>query len=98
MAAMATATKLRCTDRRRSRNAGNNRGHHTSPNGEVVMGKTLENMSAMPGEKVSRKIALLPNTRQDKVLDIRRRIAKGTYEVAGRLDKAVDRVLEAITT
>ena len=62
------------------------------------MEQTLENMSATPREKVSRRIASLPDTRRNKVLDIRRRIAEGTYEIADRLDKAVDQVLEAITT
>jgi hypothetical protein len=61
------------------------------------MGQILENMNVTPREKVSRRIASLPDTRQDRVLDIRRRIAEGTYEVADRLDKAMDRVLEAIT-
>ena len=98
MATIATATKLRCTDRRRSRNTRDDWGRHTPPNGGVLLGQTLENMNATPREKVSRRIASLPDTRQDKVLDIRRRIAEGTYEVAYRLDKAVDRVLEAITT
>jgi hypothetical protein len=97
MATIATATKLRCPDRRRSRNTGDDWGRHTPPNGGVLMGQILENMNVTPREKVSRRIASLPDTRQDKVLDIRRRIAEGTYEVADRLDKAMDRVLEAIT-
>jgi anti-sigma28 factor (negative regulator of flagellin synthesis) len=62
------------------------------------MERILEKMNATPREKVLRRIASLPDTRQDKVLDIRRRIAEGTYEVADRLDKTVDRVLEALTT
>ncbi|MEN6428728.1 MAG: flagellar biosynthesis anti-sigma factor FlgM [Phycisphaerales bacterium] len=44
-----------------------------------------------------KRIASLPHTRRDKVLDIRQRIAEGTYEVADRLEVTVDRVLEAIT-
>ena len=98
MATIATATKLRCTDRRRSRNTRDDWGRHTPPHSGVLMGQTLENMNATPREKVSRRIASLPDTRRNKVLDIRRRIAEGTYEIADRLDKAVDQVLEAITT
>jgi hypothetical protein len=30
------------------------------------------------------------------VLDIRRQLTEGTYEVAGRLDRAIDRALEEI--
>jgi hypothetical protein len=43
------------------------------------------------------RIASFSPVRQDKVLDIRRRIADGTYDLAERLDKATDRVWEAIT-
>jgi anti-sigma28 factor (negative regulator of flagellin synthesis) len=98
MATIAAATKLQCTGRRRSRNAGNDRGRHASPNGGVLMEQILENMSATPREEVLRRIASLSDTQQDKVLDLRRRITEGTYEVVDRLDRAIDRVLEAITT
>jgi anti-sigma28 factor (negative regulator of flagellin synthesis) len=98
MATIAAATRLQWIDHRRSRNAGSHPGHHASPKGDVLMERILEKMNATPREKVLRRIASLPDTRQDKVLDIRRRIAEGTYEVADRLDKTVDRVLEALTT
>jgi anti-sigma28 factor (negative regulator of flagellin synthesis) len=98
MATIAAATKLQRTDRRRSRNAGNDRGRHTSPNGGVLLEQILENMNATPREEVLRRIASLSDAEQDKVLDLRRRITEGTYEVVYRLDKVVDRVLEAITT
>ncbi len=39
----------------------------------------------------------MTGTRQDKVLDIRRQIAVGTYKVGERLDGVMDRVLEALT-
>jgi anti-sigma28 factor (negative regulator of flagellin synthesis) len=97
MATIAAATKLQCADRRRSRNARNDRGRHTSPNGDVVMEQILDT-NASPRKKVLRRTGSPLDTRQDKVLNIRRRIAEGTYEVADRLDKVVDRVLEAITT
>jgi anti-sigma28 factor (negative regulator of flagellin synthesis) len=57
----------------------------------------LENMNITPPEEVLKRITSLPSNRQGKVLDIRRQIADGTYEVAGCLDRAIDRVLEAIT-
>jgi hypothetical protein len=44
-----------------------------------------------------KRIASLPPIGQGKVLDIRRQIAEGTYDVGDRLDKAMDRVLVAIT-
>jgi anti-sigma28 factor (negative regulator of flagellin synthesis) len=61
------------------------------------MEQILENMNATPREKVLRRIASLSDAQQDKVLDLRRRITEGTYEVVDRLDKVVDRVLETIT-
>jgi len=58
----------------------------------------LENMNTTPQEEALRRITSLPDIRRDKVLDIRRQLREGTYEVADRLDEAIDRVLEAITT
>jgi hypothetical protein len=49
-------------------------------------------------EEALKRIASLSPIRQSKVLDIRRHLAKGTYEVADRLDQAMDRLLEALTT
>ena len=48
-------------------------------------------------EALKKRIASLPPIRQNKVLDIRRQIADGTYEVADRLVSSVDRVLESLT-
>jgi anti-sigma28 factor (negative regulator of flagellin synthesis) len=61
------------------------------------MEQILQDLSITPQEEVRKRIAFLPRTRRDKVLDIRRQIAEGTYEVADRMDRAIDRVLEAIT-
>ena len=97
MAAIAAVTELQLTDRRRSQNARNDQGRDTSPTGDVSMKQILENMNATPQEDVLKRITSLPPIRQGKVLDIRRQITEGTYEVADRLDGAIDRVLEAIT-
>ena len=61
------------------------------------MEQILENMNTTPPEEVLKRITFLPPNRQGKVLDIRRQIAEGTYEVADRMDRAIDRVLEVIT-
>jgi anti-sigma28 factor (negative regulator of flagellin synthesis) len=97
MARIATQMELPLTDRRKPQEAGNDPGRAASPNGDVLMEQILGNMNATPQEEVLKKIAFLPRTRRDKVLDIRRQIAEGTYEVADRLDRAIDQVLEAIT-
>jgi len=98
MATIAAVTELQTTDRRRSQSAGNDQGRDTSPTGDVLMEQILENMNTTPREDVLKRITSQPHIRQGKVLDIRRQIADGTYEVADRLDRSIDRVLEAITT
>ena len=97
MAAIAAVTELQLTDRRRSQNARNDQGRDTSPAGDVLMEQILENMNTMPQEDVLKRITSLPPIRQGKVLDIRRQIADGTYDVADGLDTAMDRILEMLT-
>lgn len=46
-------------------------------------------MDTTSQEEVLKKIAPLAGIRRHKVLDIRRRIAGGTYDVADRLDGVV---------
>jgi len=98
MARIAALMELRPTDRRRPQDARYDQGCDTSPKGDVVMEHILENMNTTPQEEALRRITSLPDIRRDKVLDIRRQLREGTYEVADRLDEAIDRVLEAITT
>ena len=98
MARIAAVMELQLTDRRRSRNARNDQGRDTPPNGDVLMERILENMNSTPQEELLKRITSLHDIRRDKVLDIRRQLTEGTYEVADLLDGAIDRVLEAITT
>ena len=97
MATIAAVTELQTTDRRRSQHARNDQGRDTSPTGDVLMEQILENMNTTPQEDVLKRITSLPPIRQGKVLDIRRQIADGTYDVADRLDAAMDRILETLT-
>jgi anti-sigma28 factor (negative regulator of flagellin synthesis) len=97
MARIATLMELPLTDRRKPLEAGNDQGRNASPNGDALTEQILGDTNTTPQEEVLKRIASLPRTRRDKVLDIRRQIAEGTYEVADRLDKAIDRVLETIT-
>lgn len=97
MTTIATVVELQLADRRESRETSNDQGRDTPPDGNVLMEQILGNMNATPREEVLKRIAFLPDIRRGKVLDTRRQITKGTYEVASRLDKAIDRVLEAIT-
>ena len=97
MARTAALMELRPTDRRRPRDARNDQGRDTSPDGDVLMEHILENMKITPPEEVLKRITSLPPNRRRKVLDIRRQLTDGTYQVATRLDTVIDRVLEAIT-
>jgi len=97
MARIAVVMELRSTDRRRPQDARCDQGRGPSPDGDVVMEHILENLNTMPQEEVLKRITSFPPNRQGKVLDIRRQIGDGTYEVADRLDAVLDRVLEAIT-
>jgi anti-sigma28 factor (negative regulator of flagellin synthesis) len=96
MARIAAQMELRSTDHRKPQDAGYDQGCDTAPDGNVLMQPILENMNTTPPEEVLKRITSLPN-RQGKVLDIRRQIADGTYEVADRLDLVIDRILEALT-
>jgi hypothetical protein len=97
MARIAAVMELLPTDHRRSQDVRNDPGCDASPNGDTLMEGILENMNTTPQEELLKRIASLPDIRRSKVLSIRRHIADGTYEVADRLNRAIDRVLEAIT-
>jgi anti-sigma28 factor (negative regulator of flagellin synthesis) len=95
MAEVQALSRLPSVDRRRPLDTRNDREQDASPNGEALI---LANRNTTSQEEALQRIASLPPLRQGKVLDIRRQIAQGTYEVANRLDKAMDRVLEALTS
>lgn len=97
MAEMAAVMELHPTVRRRSQDAKNDQRPDASPHGDVLMERILENLNVTPQEEVFKRIASLPDIRRGKVLSIRRHITGGTYKVTDRLDRAIDRMLEAIT-
>ena len=94
MARIAAVLELQPADPRKSQEARNDQGRPTPPDGDGLMEQILEDLNATPPEEVLQRIASLPHIRRDKVLTIRRQITEGTYEVAGRLDRVIDRVLE----
>ena len=65
---------------------------------DLVMEQILENVNSTPIGHVLKKIASLPEVRRDKVLDVRQRLTKGQYDLGERLDIALDKVLEDLTT
>ncbi len=73
-------------------------GRNLPADEDLLMEEILDNISTTPLGQVLKKIASLPEVRRDKVLEIRRRLTKGQYDLGERLDIALDRVLEDLTT
>ena len=73
-------------------------GRNLSTNEDLLMEEILDSISTTPLGQVLKKIASLPEVRRDKVLDIRGRLTKGQYDLNERLDIALDKVLEDLTT
>ncbi len=65
---------------------------------DMVMEQILENIHNTPLGQVLKRIASLPGGRQEKVLHLRRQITEGRYDLGRRLDRALDKVLEDLTT
>jgi len=61
---------------------------------DLIMEQILENINATPIGKVLKKIASLPEVRKEKILDVRRQLTEGKYDLNKRLDVALDKVLE----
>jgi negative regulator of flagellin synthesis FlgM len=64
---------------------------------DLLMEQILENVNNTPMGQVLKKIALLPEVRRDKVLNVRRQITEGSYNLGERLEVAIDKVLEDLT-
>lgn len=64
----------------------------------MVMEQILENIHKTPIGQVLKKIASLPEVRRNKVLDVRRRLTEGRYDLNERLDFALEKVLEDLVT
>jgi hypothetical protein len=64
---------------------------------DLVMEQILDNINTTPIGQVLRKIASLPEVRREKVLDVRRQLTEGKYDLDERLDVALDKVLEYLT-
>jgi hypothetical protein len=64
---------------------------------DSVMEQILDNIQSTPLGVVLKRIASLPEVRQQKVLRVRRQITQGRYDVTERLDLALEKVLEDLT-
>jgi hypothetical protein len=76
----------------------NAEGGSPTPDKDLMMEQILENMHTTPIGQVLRKIASLPEVRREKVLDVRRQLTEGRYDLNERLEIAIDKVLEEFIT
>jgi negative regulator of flagellin synthesis FlgM len=63
-----------------------------------MMEQILKNITTTPIGQVLKKIASLPEVRQEKILNLRRQLTEGKYNLNERLDVVIDKVLEELTT
>ena len=63
-----------------------------------LMEQILDNINSTPIGQVLKRIASLPEVRREKILDVRQQLNKGSYSLSERLDCALDKVLEDLTT
>ena len=61
---------------------------------DLFMEQVLENINTTPIGKVLKRIASLPEMRRKKILNVRKRLSTGHYELNERLDVALDKALE----
>lgn len=64
---------------------------------DLLMEQILENINTTPIGQVLKKIASLPEVRREKVLNVRRQLTNGRYDLGERLDFVLDKVLEDLT-
>ena len=67
-------------------------------NEDLIMEQILENINNTPIGQELKRIASLREVRKEKVLDVRRQLTEGKYDLNERLDVALDKVLEDLTT
>ena len=64
-----------------------------APDKDLVMEQILENLNTTPIGQVLKRIASLPENRKEKILNVRRQITEGNYELNEHLDIALEKVL-----
>ena len=75
----------------------NSSGKTSAVEADLLMEEILENLNTTPMGKVLKRIASLPEVRKDKVLNVRRQLTDGKYELNERLNIVLDKVLEDLT-
>ena len=65
-----------------------------APNEDLLMEQILENINTTPIGQVLKKIVSLPGFRREKILEVRRKLTEGQYDLNERLDIALEKVLD----
>lgn len=81
-----------------NRQLGHVNGNLVDDDKDLLMEQILENINTTPIGQVLKKIASLPEVRKEKVLDVRQQLTEGKYDLNRRLDVALDKALEDLTT
>ena len=63
-------------------------------NDDLLMEQILDNMNSTPLGQVLKKIAVMPEVRKQKVLNVRQQLTEGKYNLTERLDLALEKVLD----
>jgi len=64
---------------------------------DLLMEEIINNLNNTPVGQVLKKLAALPEVRQQKVLNVRQQLTSGNYDVGERLDVVLDKVIEDLT-
>lgn len=64
---------------------------------DLLMEEIVNNLNSTPMGQVLKKLASLPEVRQQKVLNVRQQLTSGSYDLGERLDVVLDKVLEELT-
>jgi hypothetical protein len=64
---------------------------------DLLMEEIINNLNNTPVGQVLKKLAALPEVRQQKVLNVRQQLTSGSYDLSERLDVVLDKVLEELT-
>ena len=73
---------------------GDSKNQKLTLDADLLIEQILENINSTPIGQVLKKIASLPEVRQEKILDVRRQLTEGRYDLNRRLDNVLERVLE----
>lgn len=64
---------------------------------DLVAEEILNNVNSTPLGQVLKRLAVMPEIRRGKVMNVRRKLTKGRYDLDEHLDTVLDRVLEDLT-